>query len=149
VPSSCSKQRHTDTTAQNSASSYTKPKRSSTTYSRPSTTIATAGSPKMSCARLCGLPDLLFPIATSTNSFQKWIPIMTGPLVLKNGGTYSVNSIITRRLARPSLDHEMTWWKREHPKTIRLLDRCLSYTMKRSRDAHRHRNELSRHRTDC
>jgi len=73
---------------ENSANSYTKPKRSFSTYSRPSTTTTTARSPRTSCAQLCERPASQCPTVISTSSSRKWTPTMMGPSVLKNGGTF-------------------------------------------------------------
>ena len=79
------------TRIQNSANSYTKPKRSFSTCSRPSTTTTTARSPRTSCAQLCERPASQCPTVISTSSSRKWTPTMMGPSVLKNGGMYPVD----------------------------------------------------------
>lgn len=112
---------------QNSANSYTKPKRSFSTCSRPSTTTTTARSPRTSCAQLCGRPASQCPTVISTSSFRKWTPTMMGPSVLKNGGMYPVS---LRSSQRVELEWHHTRWKREQTETIVVWPK----TATRSRD---------------
>jgi len=112
---------------ENSANSYTKPKRSFSTCSRPSTTTTTARSPRTSCAQLCERPASQCPTVISTSSFRKWTPTMMGPSVLKNGGMYPVS---LRSSQRVEWRWHHTRWQREQTETIVVCPK----TATRSRD---------------